>query len=55
MNTVVVRAKFNDKIKPKSNEHYFHFLWGFLLPLTDIIIDIESHQKEYKNKYFVKS
>ncbi len=40
-----------------SPEHFFHFMWGYLLPALNEIINIESdiYSKRVSNKFFFRS
>jgi len=50
--------KFDNNIKFGSPEHYFHFMWGYLLPGVHQIFNIEEkirNSSVTKNRYIFKS
>ena len=50
--------KFDNCIKFGSPEHYFHFMWGYLLPAVNQIIKIEENYNNFsetRNRYIFRS
>jgi hypothetical protein len=44
--------KYDTHLRYGSNEHYFHFLWGYLLPALHYMLDAKNDQ-EINNSSFV--
>jgi len=50
--------EFDNNIQFGSREHYFHFMWGYLLPAVNLIINDEESKLSVsatRNKYFFRS
>lgn len=49
--------EFDERIRWGSAEHFFHFMWGYLLPALHEIATIESDAdlKKYRRKYYFRS
>lgn len=55
--TIKYYLKFDNSIGYGSPEHFFHFMWGYLLPALNEILNIESHNylKRVSKVFFVRS
>jgi len=47
--------KFNNRIKWGSSEHFFHFMWGYLLPALNEINQINESSKTTNDKFLFSS
>jgi len=52
-----IYLKFDNSVRWGSPDHFFHFMWGYLLPALNEIVNIQSdtYSKRVANKFFFRS